>query len=166
MLYPKKKAKSSSNVAKNNTSSAQVDCQSKLPVLLQTHFISTPHCSKVGTFLDLGSTDNYVTHKYARKHKLQGDIVDLDVEGIGGKKSYVQSKVYTVPILVKGKVHEIDCYGLDVISSVAPPPEKKSYAAMCAKFDVSPEQVKRPSKVDLLISMWDNCIHPDKIKRI
>ena len=83
-------------MAKNATASAHFDRQSKLPVLLQAQFISTPPCSKVRTFLDLGSTDNYVTHKYAKKHKLHGEKVDLEVEGIGGKKSYVQSKVYTV----------------------------------------------------------------------
>ena len=52
------------------------------------------HCSKVGTFLDLGSTDNYVTHKYARKHNLHGENVDLEVEGIGGKKSYVKFTLF------------------------------------------------------------------------
>ena len=120
----------------------------------------------MGTFLDLGSTDNYVTHKYAKKHKLHGEEVDLEVEGIGGKKSYVQSKVYTVPILIKGRAHEIECYGLDVISSVTPPPKMGSYAAMCSRFGIKPEEVKRPSKIDLLISMWDNSIHPSKIKTI
>ena len=166
LLCPKKKVKSSSNVAKNATASCAIDRSNKLPVLLQAQFISTPHCSKVGTFLDLGSTDNYVTHKYAQKHKLHGESVELEVEGIGGKKSYVQSKVYSVPIIIKGKIQELECYGLDVISSVTPPPKKESYAAMCKKFGVSPDEVKRPSKIDILISMWDNSIHPSKIKTI
>ena len=151
-------------MAKNSPASSYIGQQTKLPVLLQAQFISTTHCSKVGTFLDLGLTDNYVTHKFAQKHKLQGRDINLEVEVIGGRKSYVQSKIDTVPIIVKGQTKEIECYGLEVISSVTPPHKKASYTSMCVKFEVAPMEVKRLAKIDLLILMWHNAIHPSKIK--
>ena len=98
LLCPKKKAKSNSNVAKNLPASSYIWHQAKLLVLMQAQYVSTIHCPKVGTFLDLGSRDNYVTHRFAKKHRLQGKDIDLEVEGISGKKSYVHSKIYTVPI--------------------------------------------------------------------
>ena len=100
LLCPKKKAKSSSNLAKNVQASSLIGQQTKLSVLLQAHFVSTTHCSRVGTFLDVGLTDNYVTHRYTEKHELRGKDIDVEVESIGGKKSYVQNRVYTVPILI------------------------------------------------------------------
>ena len=132
------------NVAKKTPASSCLCRQAKLPVLLQAQYVSTG-LYKVGTFLDLGSTDNYVTYKFARKHNLQGKDINIEVEGIGCKKSYIQSKVYTVPIIVRGQVREMECYDLEVISLVSPPPTKASYAAMCAKFRILPKEVKRPS---------------------
>ena len=52
--------------------------------------------------LDLGSTDNYVTDKYARKNKLQSEDIDVEIEGIGGHKLSESTKIYTVPIIVGG----------------------------------------------------------------
>ena len=77
--------------------------------------------------------------------KIESDDIDLDIEGIGGKKSLISSKIYTVPIKIRGQVKDLKCYGMEVISS------KASYKAMCERFGVQPVDVKRPSKIDLLI---------------
>ena len=54
----------------------------------------------------------------------------------------------------------------EVILSVTAPPTKPSYKAMCERFGVQPVDVKRLSKIDLLISIWDNSIHPLKLRTI
>ena len=166
LLCAERKVNSSSNAAKISSATAQTNRSSKLATLVQAQYVSTPHGGKVGSLLDLCSTDDYVTHKYAKKNKLCGEPVELEVEGIGGNKSYISSKLYIVPILVEGKVKEIPCYGLETISSVSLPPVKESYYKMCAKFGVAPNNVKRPSSIDLLISMRQNDIHPSKSKSI
>ena len=134
--------------------------------MLQAQFVSGPNGSRLGALLDLASTDHYVTNKYARKHNLHGDNILLTVGGIAGIESTIETKVYDVPLMVNGQIYEIQCYGLDVIASVAAPPEKESYAKMCAKFGVKPKQVVRPKSIDLLISMEDNVIHPKPVKTI
>ena len=166
LLCPNKKVNSNSNVAKIITAAAQTDRSLQYPTLVQAQYISTPHGGKVGALLDLCSTDDYVTHKYARINKLSGEPLKLEVEGIGGKKSYVSTKVYRVPILVEGKRIEILCYGLDTISSVISPPDRESYRKLCEKFGVTPNFVRRPNSIDLLISMRQNNLHPNKSKSI
>ena len=74
-------------MAKNTPASSCAGQLVKLSVLLQAQFVTSTHGSKIGTFLDLGSTDNYVTQMFAKKHKLQNKDIDLEIEGIGGKKS-------------------------------------------------------------------------------
>ena len=54
---------------------------------------------KLGALLDNCSTDNYIMHNIAKKLKLSGEDVELEVE---------------------------------------------SYAKLCAKFYLNPEQMKRP----------------------
>ena len=65
-----------------------------------------------------------------------------------------------------GNKYELPCYGLEKISSAAEPPEKKSYEMLCNKFSIKPSQVKRPEKIDLLISMRSNFLHPERKSRI
>ena len=166
LLCPNKKVNSSSNVAKILTAAAQTDRSLQFPTLVQAQYISTPHGRKVGALLDLCSTDDYVTHKYARINKLSGEPLELEVEGIGGKKLHLSTKVYKIPILFEGKRIKIPCYGLDTISSVIAPPDKESYRKLCEKFGVTPNFVRRPNSIDLLISMRQNDLHPNKSKSI
>ena len=98
-----------------------------LPVLLQTQYISAPDNSSVGTLLDLASTDDYVTHSYAKKKGLSGKDIDLIIEGMGGKESSYRTKLYLVPIKIGAEILKIPCYGMDKITSVAGPPDSKSY---------------------------------------
>ena len=97
----------------------------------------------MGTLLDNCSTDNYITNSMARKNNLVGEQVELLVEGIGGEKNKVDSYVYQVPIEDKnGKVHVLECYGMDVIATPADPPNSESYSKLCSKFGVSPKEVQ------------------------
>ena len=60
---------------------------------------------------------------------------------------------------------DIKCYGLEVISATNAL-TKASYKKLCEKFEVNPEDIKRPSKLDLFISMWDYELHPQKLKTL
>ena len=64
------------------------------------------------------------------------------------------------------QVRDLKYYGMEVISSITTPPTKASYKAMCERFGVQAVDVKRPSKIDLLISMWDKLIHCLKLRTI
>ena len=69
-----------------------------LLVMVQAQFVAAPDNSDIGSLMDLCSTDDYVTHKYAKKKNLPGEDVDLLVEGMGGKETYYRTKLYMVPI--------------------------------------------------------------------
>ena len=60
---------------------------------------------------------------------------------------------------------DIKCYGLEVISATKTP-TKASYKKMCEKFKVNQVDVKRPQKLELLISMWCNNLHPHKLMNV
>ena len=68
------------NVAKNKPASSCAGQLKKSSVLLHAQFVTSIHGFKIGTLLDLGSTDSYVTHN------LKSEDIDLEIEGIGGKK--------------------------------------------------------------------------------
>ena len=166
LLCPKRKVKTST--AKNSvTAKTRMSTSLETPVIVHAMFVKTLK-GMFGTLLDNCSTDHYITNDMARKHKLRGEEVELLVEGIGGESTKVDSKIYQVPIKDKfGTLHTIECYGMDVIATPAKPPEAASYSELCDKFGVSPEEVKRPQKIDLLISMRDNYLLADsKLKTI
>ena len=115
--------------------------------------------------MDLCSTDDYVTHRYAKKRNFHGEDVELLVEGLGGKETFYKTKIYQVPVFDKNGVRiDIPCFGMDEISSVAAPPESASYSRLCKKFGIQPCEVKRPDKIDLLLSMRQNFLHPESIQ--
>ena len=122
-------------------------------VLLKTHIVSGGKDGhKIGVLEDNGSTANYVTHDLANEMNLKGQYIKLKVEGINTVKEF-DSKIYWVPLKDKwGKLHLIQCYGLEKIASDAILPEQESYQNLCRKFSVFDSQVKRPVKIDLLLS--------------
>ena len=133
LLCAKKPVKSGSNVAKTSSNTA-TGSQSKLPVMLQAQFVTGVHNTKIGTLMDLCSTDDYVTHRYAKKRNFHGEDVELLVEGLGGKETFYKTKIYQVPVFDKNGVRiDIPCFGMDEISSVAAPLEKASYSRLCEK---------------------------------
>ena len=165
LLCPAKQVDSISNIVNVHANAISCD-QSKPPVLLQAQFVYGPGGNKIGTLLDLCSTDDYVTHNYAKKHQLHGHQVELLVGGIGDKTTNISTIVYMVPIMVEGKVYEFPCYDLDSITSRILPPNMESYSDLCSVFKVRSSQVKRPTSIDLLISMRQNFLHPRPMKTI
>ena len=74
--------------------------------------------------------------------------------------------IYDVFLIDKyGDVHKYPCYGLEKISSAAPPPESKSYKELCRKFGVNLQEVRKPREIDVLISMRSSSHHPSPSKR-
>merc|ERR1711888_206449 len=115
--------------------------------MVQTAYVNTPEGVRMGTMFDLCSTDNYITHKKARRLGCEGMEVELIVEGIKGVEYTENTMLYEVSLADKtGTVHTYQCYGLDKISSTAPPPDKKSYGKMCKKFGISLEEVQKPTE--------------------
>ena len=69
LLCTKKPVKSSSNVTSiTNTSMCGPDL---LPVMVQAQFVNGVGNDRVGTLMDLCSTDDYVTHRYAERKNFQ-----------------------------------------------------------------------------------------------
>ena len=94
-----------------------------LPVMVQTAYLKAQNGARLGTMFDLASTDHYITHKKARKLGCEGVDVELIIEGIKGVEYTEQTRLYEVSLVDKyGAVHTYQCYGLDKISSTAPPP--------------------------------------------
>ena len=167
LLCPKKPVRTKTNVAKVSTNTAVTVTQPMLPVMVQAQFVTGENNSKIGTLMDLCSTDDYVTHRYAELHHIPGEDVDLVVEGMGRQETFYHTKIYQVPIVDLNKVKcVIPCYGMEEISSVTPPPEAGSYGRLCAKFGIHPHQVKRPQTIDLLLSMRQNHLHPKSVSTI
>ena len=83
---------------------------------------------------------------YQSHHCLE---VELIVEGIKGVEYTENTMLYEVSLADKtGTVHTYQCYGLDKISSTAPPPDKRSYKEMCKKFGITPQEVQKPKEID------------------
>ena len=136
-----------------------------LPVMVQTAYVKSPGGIKIGVMFDLCSTDNYITHKRAKRLGCEGVDVELIVEGIKGVEYTENTKLYEVSLTDKtGTVHTYQCYGLEKITSTAPPPDKNSYKVMCKKFGVKPEEVQKPTEIDILISMRRSSHHPGPAK--
>ena len=130
-----------SNMAKNTLLSSRDGQQKSAACLLHAQYITSFHSFKVGTLLDLGSNANYVTNKFAQRYNLPGKDVIVKIEGIGGKITYVNSKLYTVPVLVRGRMKDIECYGWEVISATKT--QTKASKENCQKFKVNQKDVNR-----------------------
>ena len=122
-------------------------------VLLKTLIVKSGKSNvNISIMEDNCSTDNYITHSKAKQLKLKGTDIKLQIEGINSVKE-IDSKVYQVPIRDKSKVkHLVECFGLDSIASDAILPDPDSYEDLCRKFDVSVDCVRRPVKIDMLLS--------------
>ena len=133
-------------------------------VLLRTHLVKDVKLGlEIGVLEDNGSTSNYVTHDMAEKMNLKGNDIKLKIEGINTIKE-IDTKAYWVPIQDKwGKLHLIQCYGLDKIATDAIVPDHESYKNLCRKFSVSVSQVQRPIKIDLLLSSRTNYLMSSKL---
>ena len=164
----KPKAKTNSTITKTTIS----ENSSLLPpVMIKTMFVSvvSPYnnmSGKIGAMIDDCSTDHYVVHSVAKKFGFPSTDVELEVEGIGGQQQIIQTCLYKVNVVDgQGVVHEYLCYGLDEIAT-ADVPTYESYTKICAKFGIHPNEVRKPKKIELLISLRAGAHHPNKIKSI
>ena len=91
------KKKGSSNLAAKVGCSDVVDKQGQSlpnlsPVMLFTTYVKTEKGCRLGSLIDNGSTDDYITHKAAKKLNLIGQPVDLLTEGLKFKFRLVYTK--------------------------------------------------------------------------
>ena len=56
-----------------------------------------------------------------------------------------------------------ECYGLDRISSDVTKPVQSYYGALCKRFNVTKNQVLRPSSIDMLLSAKSSCLMSDHV---
>ena len=160
LLCPKRKTSTKSANTKMMSGDSDL-----LPVMVQTAYVQTPGGFRLGAMFDLCSTDHYITHKKAKRLGCTGVEVELIVEGIKGMEYREHTMLYNVSLIDKnGVVNQYQCYGLDKISSTAPPPDKKSYSKLCKMFGIGPDEVKKPEEIDILISMRNSSHHPSPIK--
>ena len=75
-----------------------------LPVIVQTDYVRTPSGYRLGAMFDLCSTDNYITHKKARRLGCSGVEVELSVECIEGMVYREQSLLYNVSLIDKNQM--------------------------------------------------------------
>ena len=75
-----------------------VGTPSSLPMLMQTAFI-TLYRYKLGTYWDLGSSDNYITKKMAKTLGLKGLEKEIEVEGIRRQKLIKVTALYEILIV-------------------------------------------------------------------
>ena len=107
-----------------------------MPVLLEAKFITGPHGSIIGAIFDLGSTDNYITHSYAKKQTLEEEPALRRLSGIRAVESLTWNKIYMVPVFIDRRKHKISCYGLDTICTPLELPDQESYNRLCRHFGV------------------------------
>ena len=83
----------------------------------------------------------------------------LVVEAIKGQESVQETLLYDVPVYTnRNKKRMYKCYGLDEITSGTDIPE--GYDDLCAKFGKAPGVMRRPGRIDILVSMRRHRDHP------
>ena len=149
---------------KSNKASCKSSSSSSAEVLLKTMFVDGKDAKhSLGVIEDNCSTDNYITYDKAVELNLKGVDITLEIEGINTTK-IIESKIYQVPIRDKNKdLHIIECYGLSEIAKDSPPPDMESYSNLCNSFGVDISEVRRPRKIDLLLSAKSNHLMSDKV---
>ena len=147
------------------TSATKAAKSASSDVLLKTMVVKIGRSGKkAGLMEDNGSTDNYVSKEAVAKYKLKKEAdVLLQIEGINSTKT-IDSAVYRVPLIdTKGKIHNIECYALDEITEETVPIHPDKYEKMCNQLNVRPGQVKRPVKVDILLSSRSNYLMSERV---
>ena len=134
------------------------------PVLLMLLEVTTTRGDWVGTLIDLASDTNYVTHQAAKRLGLEGVPVTLVVHGVGGMVTKVETKKYSVGLKVemkKGALHTYNliCYGLDEIAKVGYTVDSERLEGFFPD-EVQPGDLRRPRKVEMLISAREGRLAP------
>ena len=134
------------------------------PVLMMLMNVEAKQGGWIGALIDLASDTNYITHLAAKRLGLSGEPVTLIVRGVAGMETTVKTKKYTVVLKVTEKrraLHKMDCYGLDEIARV-------DYAVDVKRLEMlfpRAGSLKRPKKVELLISAKEGRLSPQQMQR-
>lgn len=156
------KKKGSSNLTRQASGDNFNQLQDLAPTLLFTTFVKTRGGIELGALMDNGSTDDYILNSVAKKMKLKGQQVELVTEGFGGNERRMVTNLYYLPIWdIDNRVHYLPSYGTDRITNDCGLPDTASYQRMCQKFDIDPREVRRPRKIEVLISLRSGYLHPD-----
>ena len=134
------------------------------PVLLMLMDVEAKRGGWVGALIDLASDTNYITHQAAKKLGLCGEPVTLVVRGVAGMETTVETKKYTVELKVAEKkraFHKMDCYGLDEIARIDYTVDAKRLEKLFPRAG----SLKRPKKVELLISAKEGRLAPRHLRR-
>ena len=178
LLCAKKRAKNKSknhvSLAKSNSNFVNDQADVSLPpVMCQVMYVKALSADKkasiaLGAVWDSYSTDNYITHKQAKKLELIGRReAILSVEGFNKHVSEIETTLYPVEVVdLFGKVQEVLCYGVDEITTPEDLPDVSGYRSLCSKFGVMPAEVRRPKYIDILFSMRESASHPVKVKSV
>jgi len=139
----------------------------ELPVIMMLKEVTTNAGQTIGTLIDLASDTNYITHKAADRLGLSGEEINLVVHGVGKMAIRVRTKRYLLRIRVrtsagKDKAHQLVCYGLEEIARM----HKRVSPQQLKKFfpDVELAELKRPEKIELLLSHREGKLAPQRVK--
>ena len=141
----------------------------ELPVILMLLEVTANAGQKIGTLIDLASDTNYITHRAARRLNLRSEKITLVVHGVGRMAMKVKTKRYLLRVRVKTptgteRAHELVCYGLDEIAQV----HRAIRPEQLKKFfpETSLEDLRRPERIELLISHREGRLAPQRVKVI
>ncbi|KAL1006955.1 hypothetical protein UPYG_G00079630 [Umbra pygmaea] len=129
--------------------------------------VTTNSGQLIGTLIDLASDTNYITNNAAQRLGLIGERIKLIVHGIGGMRTTVLTKRYSLRLRVKtikGTVmeHKLLCYGLESIAEISRPVTPRQLQKIFP--DVTTEELVRPENIDLLISHREGHLVPQPLK--
>ena len=123
--------------------------------------------SSANTLWDAGSTLCFITFDMARKLKLQGELIKLDIVTVGGESKEVDSQRFKVSIKdVRGESVAIEVLGIEQISTEIEGIEIKN---VLNKFSNSKaELIDRPvdGHIDMLIGFQYAAYHPEGLEAV
>ncbi|XP_073797048.1 uncharacterized protein [Danio rerio] len=139
----------------------------ELPVIMMLMEVTTNAGQKIGALIDLASDTNYITHEAAERLKLRGEKITLVVHGVGKMAIRVSTNRYLLRIRVKTpegtvKAHQLICYGLEEIAKVHRIVSQEKLREFFPEVEL--EELKRPGKIDLLISHREGRLAPQRVK--
>ena len=122
-------------------------------------------CLEAACIWDPGSTLSFITFALARKLRLQGEPVELEICTVGGVETKINSQRYNLALFDRhGKEVLIEVLGIEQISTNVENVNLDGILKLFSKVGVS--EVDRPSSgpVDLLIGYSYAGYHPVKIE--
>ena len=152
---------------KDIAATSSLSSKSSSNVLLKSMIVSSRSGGKeLNVLEDNCSTDNYISYSAVKKLKLKPlcDVI-LQIEGINCVKK-LDSSLYMVPVTkLDGHLEYVECYGLEKITENNTPLDPNKYANICSELGISPGEVRRPEKIDMLLSTKSSHLMSDEVLR-